>query len=172
MPDFTIIVTTLGAAAISGAVGAFGAHKQAENSRDLLEAENTRLRLQFSEANREKRREAYEGLLNSTFAFGLIAGGYRSAEEGDIDQWLERYQGHLHSVSILGRDRVREWCTYLDSQLLLVLKDYRDGAPGVPSPQRLKDPYEARRAEIVLGYTGMLEAMRADIEADERKTLA
>jgi hypothetical protein len=167
LADATIIATTLGTAAITGAVGTWAGLQQARTARAQLKAENERFRTQFSDSLRKERRETYEQLLNGTHELGLIGGNYRPAEMSDVDRWLQAFQAHLHSVALVGGPSVLGAVEALDGHLFEILRAYRDAGDAVPSSKRFNEAYLSKKALIEEDYQELLAAMRTDLNQED-----
>jgi hypothetical protein len=105
MADWTIIVTTLGAASISGGLGYLTAKRSSDVALRGVEAENERLRTGYDEAHFQHRQAIYHDFLDSAYRFHQDAGGIEPFDRPkEYREWSRMFEHRLTAVRLFGTD--------------------------------------------------------------------
>lgn len=161
MADWSITATTLGASAITGAVGYFGARLQAAASIRQVDAENERLRVQNAEDHLRNRQTTYHRLLDLLHNFDIAAWSGPGVGQSAFQTFLFEF-GHLHNGAILfGTDDVSTAAKNLGAAIGQV--EFHVGIGTTPFDEALSEGLDAMGHEIATARRNLTEAMRRDV---------
>jgi hypothetical protein len=157
--DWTLIVTTLGTAGISGSVGYLASRKTADVAISSIEAENERLKEQHAEEGRRVRQTAYTELLNAERRFSTAV---RRGEAGQ-DVFLD-WNHAAHAVMIGGTDATGEAIKSVSKiHANIATEASKRVGDGESLQQAWGNAYEANMDELNDARDALLTAMREDV---------
>jgi hypothetical protein len=177
--DWTIILTTLGAAGLTGGFGYLGirrstgvTRKQIEaemaRTREQIEAERERLRDEHREANRQNRQGTYHNLLNADIELaGALGQGISDAQQAFV-----KFSYLGNGAVLFGTEAVKNAVTAVLVEYVFVIRDAKDRAGGEkPSPELIKEVFDEHAAPVQSARTALVKAMRGDVGPEEAKLL-
>jgi hypothetical protein len=101
--DWTVILTSVGTASITGAVAYFTAKRSGDVALRGVEAETERLRLQLAEPHFQHRQSVYHDFLDSAHRFHQ-AQSVEPFEPGEYQVWARRFEHDLSAVRLFGSE--------------------------------------------------------------------
>jgi hypothetical protein len=174
--DWTVILSTVGAATVAGGLtGGFGylgirrsmevtkkqMSEETARSHEQIVAENERLRAQHREDHLRNRQGTYHALMDADDEMVRVL----REGTGDVKGALSRL-GHLVNGAVLfGTESVEHASTVVHVQYLEVVQEAekRAGGKGSMSPDDIRAIFQERGERIVAARTALIEAMREDV---------
>src|SRR5438034_4214462 len=160
--DWTLVVTTLGAAGIAGASGYMAAWRQGSVALRQVEAENERLRDQHREDHFRHRQGVYHGLLNVEREFArAMAVTRENFDERRMADWMARFHHAYNAVMLFGTDHVREAASDLADAYRTMIAPHV-GKRGSYN-KIVRTAYDDAAESIQDARDAIITAMRADV---------
>jgi hypothetical protein len=169
--DWTVILTGVGVAGVTGFLGYLGIHRSTDvtktqiaeettRAREQIEAENERLRAQHREDHLRNRQGTYHALLTAdqelASAFGLGIGEAQKA--------FAKFSHLGNGAALFGTDVVKDAITAVLAQYVEAFREAKKRAGDRPvTPADIKTVFEERLKGIQAARTALLDAMREDV---------
>jgi hypothetical protein len=169
--DWTIVLTTVGAAGVTGGFGYLGIRKSTEvtkrqmaeetaRSREQIQAENERLGAQHREDHLRNRQGTYHLLLDadqelaSAFGQGI----------GDAQAAFKKFSHLGNGVQLFGTDPVKNAVKEVLAGYVYIFREAKKRAGDrAVSPADIRTVFEEQAGRIGAARTALLEAMREDV---------
>lgn len=160
MADWTLILTTLGTASITGLFGYRVAQRNGDVALRGIEAENDRLREQHREDHLRNRQGTYHNLITADQNLQNALGHGSDNPTVALDQFR-----HLGNGAVLfGSDAVKDAVPALLAQYVLAVREAQELAGDKPpSPADIRTAFEEHRGGIHAASNAMIQAMREDV---------
>jgi HPt (histidine-containing phosphotransfer) domain-containing protein len=165
VPDWTIILTTLGASGITGAVAYTAAKTQGKTAIAQTEAETKRLRIGHAEEHLRNRQATYHNLLTVLSRFDSVVWAGFLTGEGEFQQFLSECHHLINGAVLFGAEPVRQAAARLEDLINKI--EIHVVAANLPFDEALQEAHESLGADLADVRRQLIDAMRTDVAPRE-----